>query len=124
MILVRAITIVLLLSVGSFAAASNAQACASTAMSVSRHSLAEHDVATTSGAGHWQSVDSSTRHCPSHGGSCADVNCGFCYNVAAVASPIIVLPVLSLDEQLRASSMTSLLGRDVAPETGPPKPKA
>jgi hypothetical protein len=120
-ILIRAIAIFLLLTASSFAAASSAYACTSTTISASQHGAEVHGLATMSVAEQWQSSDSSTRYCPSHGGNCADLNCGYCYSVATVASPTIVVPLLSLDEQARVSAITTLEGRDVAPETGPPK---
>ena len=120
-ILIRAIGMLLFLTVALFATEGSAHACASAPMALSQQSGDLRGVILTHAADHWESTGSATQHSPRHGGACADHNCGFCCNAATVASAAAFLPILSVHEPARTTTIAALVGRDIAPETGPPK---
>ena len=121
MFLLRGIVLFLLLTAGQLVAAAGAETLVSTPMSMIQQSVGAHDAMTLTLADHCKSVAVSNQHGASHEGCCRDMNCGTCAHPGIAAMIPIDVPVLPLDEHANATPITPIVGRNIAPETGPPK---
>jgi len=121
MVLLRGILFSLLLMVGTLVSAQGAESLASTPMGTGVHAVAMHSVTRLATAEHCKTVAASDRHGASHDGCCRDMNCGVCAHSGIAALPLIGEPALTIDVHAPPIPVSPMVGRTIAPETGPPK---
>ena len=121
MILLRGIFVFVLLMAGTLVSAHGADSLASPQMVTGVQAVATHSVTSLATAEHCKTVAASDRHGASHDGCCRDMNCGVCAHSGIAALPLIGEPALTLDVHANAIPVAPMVGRTIAPETGPPK---
>ena len=121
MVLLRGIFFFLLLTVGSLVAAAGAETLASPPMPVIQKSVGAHDAMKLTTSDHCKSVGVSNGHGTSHEGCCRDMNCGSCAHPGIASLTSIDVPAVPLDERVNATAISPMVGRNIAPETDPPK---
>ena len=121
MVVLRGIVFFLLLMVGSYVSAAGTEALASTPIPAAANTIETHDKMTQTATDHCKSVTASDRHGTNHDGCCREINCGNCNHPGIAALTTIELATLPLDEHANATAITPMVGRTIAPETGPPK---
>ena len=121
MFLLRGIIFFLLLTVGSFVAAAGAESLASPPMPVVQQTIGPHGSMKLTMTDNCKSDGVSTRHGSSHDGCCRDMNCGSCAHPGIASLTSIDVPALPLDEHANATAITPMVGRNIAPETDPPR---
>ena len=121
MFLFRGIIFFLLLTVGLFLAAAGGEAIASTPMPVMPYSVGNHDAVKLTAPDHCKSVRVSAEQGSNHHGCCRDMNCGSCAQTSMFSLTSFNAPVLPPGESANAMAIALMVGRNIAPETGPPK---
>ena len=121
MALFRGIFLFLLLTVGLFMAAAGGESFASTPMPLMRHSVGNDHAVKLTTSDHCKSVGVSNGHGTSHDGCCRDMNCGSCAHPGMFSLTSLNAPVLPPCESANAMAITLMVGRNIAPETAPPK---
>lgn len=121
MALLRGIFVFVLLMVGTLVSAHGAESLASTPMPIGAHAVVTHSVTGVATAEHCKTVSAADRHGVNHDGCCRDMTCGVCAHSGIAALPAMDVPALTIGALANAIPVWPMVGRTIAPETGPPK---
>ena len=121
MIVLRGIVFFLLLMVGTFVSVAGTESQASTPMPTAANAIEAYDKITKTATDHCMSDAAAYRNGTSHDGCCRDMNCWNCTHPGIAPLTSSESATLPLDEHANATTIAPMVGRTIAPETGPPK---